>query len=89
MLKGTSRQMVEICGTDDPYFERAFLVVRPECADLPPERLDSEAGRFLRRQTPYTGIRRARVRGWWERAACLALGGGLGAIAALVGNALL
>lgn len=65
MLKGISRQTVEISDADDPYFERIFLVVRADCADLPPDRLDQEAKRLLRRCTPYSGIRRARR---WQRA---------------------
>lgn len=84
MLKGISRQTVEISDAEDPYFERIFLVVRADCTDLPPGRLDEEARRLLRRCTPYSGMRRARR---WQRARrwlAAALGAAAGVLVTLL-----
>ncbi len=78
MLKGTSRQIVEIVNTENPYFERAFFIVRPTCTDFSSSRLDKEAGRLLHEQSPYTGMKRTRQKWLLERVALLLLGGGVG-----------
>ncbi|MBP3435201.1 MAG: hypothetical protein J6K62_02590 [Clostridia bacterium] len=77
MIKGVSRQIVEVTGTGSPYFERAFLVVRPACADEDEELLHDEAQRVLQSQEGYTGLRRARRQRRWQRFALLLLGGAL------------
>ncbi|MBP3388534.1 MAG: hypothetical protein J6K98_01515 [Clostridia bacterium] len=69
MLKGISRQIVEITDTGSPYFERAWLVVRPDCAEPGGEILQQEGRRMLRHAAPHTGLRMARQR----RAAATAL----------------
>ncbi len=78
MIKGVSRQIVEVTGTGSPYFERAFLVVRPACTDEPEELLHDEAQRMLRSQEGYTGLRRARRRRRLRQFLLLLLGGALG-----------
>lgn len=78
MIKGVSRQILEVTNTGNPYFERAFFVVKPSFADHPADHLKREAWRVLRMQNGYSGLRRAR---WWRRcgqAALLLLGGMLG-----------
>ena len=62
MLKGVSRQILEIAQTENPYFERAFLVVRPVCQDFSATQLNKAAHRFLQQQSPYSGLKRARSR---------------------------
>ncbi len=80
MIKGISRQIVEITGTDSPYFERAFLVVRQTCTDESEELLHDEAHRVLHSQEGYTGLRRARRQRRFQRVFLLFLGGGLGVL---------
>ena len=62
MLKGVSRQILEIVQTENPYFERAFLVVRPACQDFSAAQLNKAAHKFLQQQSPYSGLKRARSR---------------------------
>ncbi len=57
MTKGINRQIIEVTDTKHPYFERALLVVRPDCADTRPEYLNGEAYRFLDRAQTYSGLR--------------------------------
>ena len=86
MIKGVSRQILEVTNTGNPYFERAFFVVKPSFADHPADHLKREAWRVLRMQNGYSGLRRAQRRHrfrarWWRRcgqAALLLLGGMLG-----------
>lgn len=85
MIKGISRQIVEVTDTTNPYFERAFLVVRTQCADMSQTHISQEAHRLLQSQKAYSGLRRARRRALWSRAALLSVGSILGyAIASLL-----
>ncbi len=42
-LKGTTRRVIEVHGSNSCYFEKAVLYVRPECAPLAENRLAEEA----------------------------------------------
>ena len=76
MLKGVHHQIVEIRQTDDPFFERALLFVRPQCAESDEDW--QEKGRaFLKRAAPYTGLKKARVRRRLQ-SALYVVGGGIG-----------
>lgn len=59
MIRGVRRQIVEITESDNPFFERAWLVVRPDCTDGE-DVLQTEGKRLLRHASPYSGMRRAR-----------------------------
>ena len=60
MLKGVHHRIVEIRQTEDPYFERALLFVRAECAEDADVDWQGCGRTFLQRATPHTGLRRAR-----------------------------
>lgn len=47
MLKGVTRQIIEINNTASPYFEKAVLYVRPEACGHLPAVLKREAERYL------------------------------------------
>ena len=47
MLRGTNRSIIEISETENKYFERALLFVKPEFVSLSPERLNKEAKRMI------------------------------------------
>ncbi len=79
MLKGISRQIIEVIQTENPYFERAFLVVRPVCQEMPAEKLDKAACRFLEETAPHSGLKRARQQKCFFGLLFLLLGGALGA----------
>ena len=80
MIKGVSRQILEITHTGNPYFERAFLVVNPSFTDRPDDKLQQEAQRVLRAQSGYSGLRRARRQRRFAHLVLLVLGGMLGII---------
>ncbi len=65
MLKGVHHQMIEIGSADNPYFERALLVLRPDCTDPNAAHLAEEARRMLQTVGGYTALyknrRRARI----------------------------
>lgn len=48
MIKGINHQMIEITDTDNRYYERAFLVLRPEYASISREVLEKEARKLLK-----------------------------------------
>ena len=47
MLRGTNKSIIEISETENRYFERALLFVKPEFSNLSPERLNREAKRMI------------------------------------------
>ena len=47
MLRGTNKSIIEISETENKYFERALLFVKPEFVNLSPERLNREAKRMI------------------------------------------
>lgn len=81
MIKGISRQIVEVTDTTNPYFERVFFIVRQQCKEASPALLDKEAHRLVNTATGYTGLKRARrlrlVRYW----GLFLMGVGIGALA--------
>lgn len=48
LLRGVNRQIIEINETDDIYFEKAVLYVRPEYADGQTAELQESARDFLK-----------------------------------------
>lgn len=62
MLKGINRQMIELTSVDSPYFERAFFVLRPDCADPDVTHIQDEARRMLQTVGGYTALDRNRRR---------------------------
>ncbi len=49
MIKGINHQVIEVTDTDNRYYERALLVVRPEYASISREVLEKEARRLLQK----------------------------------------
>lgn len=47
MIKGINHQMIEVCDTDNRYYERAFLVLRPEYASATRDILEKEAKKLI------------------------------------------
>lgn len=48
MLRGVNRQIIEINSTDNCYFEKAILFVRPEFSELSQTKLQDNANVFLK-----------------------------------------
>lgn len=48
MIKGINHQMIELSETDNKYYERAFLIVRPEYAQVHRNVLEKEAKKMLK-----------------------------------------
>ena len=57
MIKGISRQIIEVTETQNNYFERAWLVVKPEYLNVGASRLESEAEGYLRNIKPPCSMR--------------------------------
>jgi hypothetical protein len=84
MIKGTSRQILEITDTKNAYFERALLVVRPDRTDCPAPQLQKEAHKLLNSDAGYSGLRRERLKHTLTRVGLLLLRGGIGALSTLL-----
>lgn len=62
MIKGINRQIIEVTDTQNEYFERALLVVRPGCSELETDCLREQAHQLLRTSGGYGGLRLSRRR---------------------------
>lgn len=60
MIKGISRQIIEVTETQNNYFERAWLVVKPEYLNVGANRLEREAERYLKNLKPPYSMRNRR-----------------------------
>lgn len=47
MLRGVNRSIIEISETDNKYFERVLIFVKPEFGTLPMSHLNLEAKKFM------------------------------------------
>lgn len=57
MIKGINRQIIEITQTGNNYFERAWLVIKPEFQNSGASALEAEADRYLKNLKPPYSIR--------------------------------
>ena len=60
MLKGINHTVIEVNETENDYYERAILIIRPEFASAQRAVLENEARRMLRRMGAPSAIRSAR-----------------------------
>ena len=88
MVKGVHHQIVEICQADHPFFERALLFVRTDCAEST-HALEQAGHQYLRAAQPYSGLRRQRLRRRLYTAAMLASGGAGGVLLGILCGKLL
>ena len=57
MVRGVSRQIIEVPDTGNIYYEKAYLVVKPEFSDAQRTLLEKEAKRVLRAMDAPSGIK--------------------------------
>lgn len=79
MIKGVNRTIIEITETENVYYERALLVIRPEYANVQRGLLEREAKKMLASMTAPSSIKRCHALAYWT----LRLGGA-GALGALI-----
>lgn len=82
MLKGVSRQIVEIAQPESRYFEKIILFVKPEFSGLPEARLAAQAEACLPEEAlpPKRGKKRRAALRWGgvaRAAACAGAGAGI------------
>lgn len=78
MIKGINRNMIELTDVSSPYYEKAFLIVRPEYADYQDRLLQREAHRLLRNVGAPSSIKKKGTFYWFLRlGAAAVVGAGL------------
>ena len=65
MIKGVNRQIIEVTQVDNNYFERAWLVIKPEYMNVGANTLDREADRYLKNLKPPYTFRNGRAFLYW------------------------
>ncbi|WP_101697334.1 hypothetical protein [Clostridium minihomine] len=65
MIRGISRQIIEVRETGNIYYESAYLVVKPEYASAERELLEKEARKILRSLDAPSGMKKARGTSFW------------------------
>ena len=58
MVRGVSRQIIEVADKGNIYYEKAYLVVKPEFSDAQRTLLEKEAKRVLREMDAPSSIKR-------------------------------
>ncbi|GHU81930.1 hypothetical protein AGMMS50284_2880 [Clostridia bacterium] len=78
MIKGINRQIIEVTETDNIYYERALLVLRPEYSSAQRVLLEREARRMLGKMNSPSTIKRKQAFAYWLlRLGLSAIAGGL------------
>ncbi|MBQ8860793.1 MAG: hypothetical protein IJ015_05620 [Ruminococcus sp.] len=57
MIKGISHQIIEVTDTNNRYYERALLVLKPEYASISREILEKEAKKLLAKMDTVSTIK--------------------------------
>ena len=66
MIRGINRQIIDVQDTGSTYYERAYLVVKPEFASAERELLEKEARKVLKNmEHPLPGMKRANTKLAW------------------------
>lgn len=65
MLKGVNRQVLEVTETNNIYYEKALLVIRPEYRHTQQAVLEREAKNMLKGMKPPSAIRKKSRLGYW------------------------
>lgn len=82
MIKGVTKNIIEINARNSEYFEKAIIILRDGCA-LPPEQLESQAKIMLGGKAPQC-ISRSKAQYRLRMLACAAAGALLTASALLI-----
>ena len=61
MIKGINHQVIEVTQTDNRYYERAFLVLKPEYASAQRDLLEKEARKMLEQMDTVSCVKSKRV----------------------------
>ncbi len=65
MIKGINKQVIEINNTGNPYYEKAWLIVKPEYAYLHHSVLEREAQKLLKDTDKPSCMKIRRNFGFW------------------------
>lgn len=82
MIRGISRQIIEVKETDNIYYESAYLVVKPEFSSAERAVLEREALKLLRSMDAPTGIKQRfpRLTPWLRLLGPATLGAGIATV---------
>lgn len=76
MIKGVNRHMIEVSDIESSYYEKAFLIVRPEYSDYQEKALRREAKKLVKNLgSPSSASKRQSAFYWLIRMAGAALVG--------------
>lgn len=65
MIKGINRTIIEVTETENVYYERALLVLRPEYADIQRDLLEREAKKMLASMNAPSSVKRCHAVLYW------------------------
>lgn len=57
MIKGISHQIIEVSDTQNRYYERALLILRPEYASVSREILEKEAKKLIAKMDTVSSVK--------------------------------
>lgn len=82
MIRGVSRQIIEVQETGNVYYEKAYLIVNPEFAGAERELLEREARKVIKSMGAPSGMKKAgRIWHWvWRLGVSAVAGAGIMAL---------
>lgn len=82
MIKGISHQIIEVTDTQNRYYERALLILKPEYASISREILEKEAKKLLAKMDTISAVKPKNV--FFSRLLSYCLVGAIGALTTVV-----
>ncbi len=61
MIKGVNRQIIEVTDINNSYFERAWLVIKPQYMNCGASSIENEADKYLKNLKPPYTLRNGRT----------------------------
>ena len=66
MIKGVNKYVIEVIETENRYYDKALLFVKPEYAEaIEREILEKEAKKVLKNMDAVSAVKRHKQRAWW------------------------
>lgn len=65
MIKGINKNVIDICETGNPYYERAILFLKPEYSDIHYDILKKEAKKFLKGIDTTSSLKEKNIFFYW------------------------
>ena len=86
MIRGINKQIIEVLDTGNTYYEKAYLIIKPEFCTAEPELLEREARKVLKTMDAPSNMKKSQDRLAWRVRLLAAAGRGGGIMSITVSS---